>query len=77
MTTAEIVKGSAKTNFSFYRDGNLWYETDQGFQFPVPISNVGSATFLAQDKTILFMLYIRKHVEMIEKSRIAEQNENS
>lgn len=69
MTVAEIVKHSAKTNFSFYRDSNLWYKTDNGYEFPVPISDIGSATFLAQDKTILFMRYIRKHVEMVENAK--------
>ena len=58
-----------KVHFSFYREGELWYKTDDGFEFPVPISDIGNATFLAEDKAILFMRYIRKHLEMIEKAR--------
>lgn len=55
-----------KVNFAFYRSGNLYYTTDSGFLFPVPISDIGEATFLAQDKAILFMRYIRKQIEAIQ-----------
>jgi hypothetical protein len=52
--------------FSYYRDGSLWYITDLGFLFPVPIDDIGNATFLATDKGILFMRYIRKHMNTIQ-----------
>ena len=48
-----------------YFDGNLWYCTETNFSFIVPISDTGTATFLATDKGILFMRYIRKHMEML------------
>lgn len=35
------------------------------FDFPVPISDAGGATFLNVDKGIFFMRWIRKHVEML------------
>ena len=53
-----------KVRFTHYRSGNLWYETEDGFSFPVPVSDVGEATFMAEDKAILFMRYIRKHIEL-------------
>jgi hypothetical protein len=40
----------------------------------VPIGEVGNATFMAEDKAILFMRYIRMHLEMIEGAR-REQEE--
>ena len=55
--------------FAFYRDRVLHYETDDGFIFPVPIEDAGSATFNAEEKAILMMRYIRKHLENIEKAR--------
>ena len=55
--------------FAFYRDRALHYETDDGFIFPVPIEDAGSATFNAEEKAILMMRYIRKHLEYIEKAR--------
>ena len=55
-------------NFSHYFDGNLWYETSTtNFLFPVPISDIGNAKFLATDRALLFMRYIRKHLELINE----------
>lgn len=57
---------SGAVNFSHYFDGNLWYETSTtNFLFPVPISDIGNAKFLATDRAMLFMRYIRKHMELI------------
>lgn len=67
-TIKELVKDK-KVHFKFYRDGELWYETDDGFVFPVPVSDVGNATFLAEDKAILFMRYIRRYKDALEKER--------
>lgn len=56
--------------FKFYRAKELWYEVEStGFEFPVPIEDVGEATFLNRDKAILFMRYIRKHLNNIEKGK--------
>ena len=63
----EMVKGGKKVRFSFYRNGELFYKTECGFEFPVPIHDIGNATFLAEDKAILFMRYIRKYIADIEK----------
>ena len=67
-TLKEMVKDNQKVRFRFYRDGQLWYATECGFEFPVPISDAGTATFLAEDKAILFMRYIRRHLEFLKKS---------
>lgn len=64
----ELVKDQ-KVNFQYYRDKELWYTTDSGFLFPVPISDAGTATFLREDKAILFMRYIRKYKEEMDKER--------
>lgn len=53
-------------NFDYYRAGNLWYKTQDGFSFPVPIEDTGEATFPATEKAIFFMRYIRKHIEEIK-----------
>jgi hypothetical protein len=64
----EMVENNQKVGFRFYRDGQLWYSTECGFEFPVPISEAGTATFLAEDRAILFMRYIRKHIEFLKQS---------
>ncbi len=61
MTLTEMVKGK-KVRFKFYRDGELWYETEDGFDFPVPISDAGTGVFKAEDKAIHYMRWIRKHL---------------
>jgi len=70
-----MVQRGRKVHFVFYRDGDLWYETDSGFRFPVPISDIGTATFFTEDRAILFMRYIRKHLESLDKAREARQCE--
>ena len=65
----EMVKDRRKVRFSFYRDRELWYATEDGFEFPVPVDEVGNATFLHEDKAILFMRYIRKHIEFLDRAR--------
>jgi hypothetical protein len=65
----EMVKNNKKVHFKFYRDSQLWYSTECGFDFPVPISDIGNATFLAEDRAMLFMRYIRKHLELINEAK--------
>ncbi len=70
-TVKEMIVNDQKVRFSFYRDGDLWYETECGFRFPVPIAEAGTATFAAEDRAILFMRYIRKQMEHVEAARRA------
>lgn len=63
-----------KVRFLFYRAKELWYTTEDGFEFPVPIDDCGDAVFLNEDKAILFMRYIRKHLEMINRAKHMESN---
>jgi len=37
--------------------------------FPVPIAEAGTAAFLAEDRAILFMRYIRKYMAVMEDSK--------
>jgi hypothetical protein len=39
---------------------SLWYESEDGFAFPVPLSETPGATFLAEDKALMYMRHIRK-----------------
>ena len=68
-TLKEIVK-EAVVEFAFYRDGQLWYNVfGKDILFPVPVEDIGNATFHRRDKAILFMRYIRKHLETLEEAR--------
>jgi hypothetical protein len=74
-TLKEMVVNNQKVRFSFYRDGLLWYETECRFRFPVPISEVGTATFLAEDRALLFMRYMRRQLATLAKARAARQSQ--
>ena len=50
--------------FTHYFDGDLWYQTESGFKFPVPVNDIGNATFKATDHAPLFMRYIRKQLSL-------------
>lgn len=58
-TPIEMVKSGQPVHFTHAHQGNLWYATECGFSFPVPVSDIGEATFEATDKALLFLRYIR------------------
>lgn len=63
-----MVKNKQVT-FLYYRESELWYTTECGFEFPVPTDDVGTASMLAQDKAIYFMRWIRPHMALIETAK--------
>ena len=61
---------SSKVEFQFYKDSSLWYKTVVGsFLFPVPVEDIGNATFHRMEKGILMMRYIRKHLKTLEDAQ--------
>ncbi len=64
LSIIEMVSKNKKVRFVFFRDKALHYETEDGFVFPVPVDDAGSATFGAEEKAILLMRYIRKHMKL-------------
>ncbi len=65
-----MVSSGKTVTFEFYRKGELWYTTECGFKFPVPISDTGDGTFLKSDKAMLFMRYIRKQIDEVQKEEL-------
>lgn len=68
MRLIEHIKGNVK--FQYYRDGNLYYQTEAGMLFPVPVADTNTATFLVEDKASLFMRWIRKHLDSITSGAV-------
>lgn len=60
----EHVRG--KSRFSHARAGHLYYLTDTGLEFPIPFSDMDDATFQVEDKSLLFMRWIRAHLKTVE-----------
>jgi hypothetical protein len=71
MNIKEMVKDGKGVSLIHYKDSELWYRTECGFEFPVPIADTGNATFLANDRAILFMRYIRKHIALLAEAKAA------
>jgi hypothetical protein len=70
MSIKDMVSNGKKVHFQFYRQKELWYKTECGFEFPVPIDDTGDGVFLNEDKAILFMRYIRRHLDYINQARL-------
>jgi len=62
----ELVRDNKMARLEFYRAGELWYVTDDGFKFPVPISDAGNGQFWAVEKAITLMRYIRLYLEKLK-----------
>lgn len=71
----DMVKDGKKVRFSHYQKGNLFYVTEDGFEFPVPIEDTGDGRFESEDKAMILMRYIRKHIANI-KEGFAETGAN-
>ena len=74
MNLKDCVKGNV--TFTKFKSDALWYVCENGFEFPVPVEDTkngqgSSAEFLATDRAMMFMRWIRKHLEYIDKSKIA------
>lgn len=72
----DMVSNGKRVHFVFYRQKELWYATESGFEFPVPIEDAGDGVFLKEDKAILFMRYIRKHIAAINEGQTECANTN-
>jgi hypothetical protein len=64
----EHVNNGQRVRFKFYRAGILYYETEKGLVFEVPVSDCGDACFKDEDKAMLYMRWIRKQIEAINAS---------
>lgn len=67
MTSLKTLLQDNTVQFHSYRKGYLYYTIEDlhapgaiVYEFPVPIADCGDATFLAREKAIVFMRYIRQ-----------------
>ena len=63
-----VSKGKV-VKFIRFQNNELWYQCEDGFEFPIHVSDTGNAEFKNQDAALFFMRWIRKHMEMIEQAR--------
>lgn len=61
------VNDNKKVSFQFYRTGILYYKTELGLTFEIPISDAGAGIFPLEDKAINYMRWIRRQLEKIKE----------
>lgn len=59
----EMVKNNKLAQFVGFEKDSLYYTTECGFIFPVPVSDIGDGVFHATEKAMLLMRYIRKQID--------------
>ena len=64
----DLVRDSKSVTFVRYQNRELWYRHQDGFEFPVPIADTGDGTFLAEDRALVFMRWMRKHLMYLQKA---------
>lgn len=66
ITITDMVRKPNKVKFNYYKDKEFWYIHDNGFLFPIPLSDVddisSKPTLLAEDNAMFFMRWIRKYI---------------
>ena len=57
-------------HFQYFRDNEFWYKTDKGLLFPISLeeAQAGRATFLASDKAIYYMRWIKRYIESCQQA---------
>lgn len=63
--TDEVGKGR-KVYFVCLKNEELWYKTESGFEFPIPLADSVGGIFLNEDSASLFMRWIRKRIEVLK-----------
>lgn len=64
--TTKVEVPSTNGVASYTRENYHWFE------FPIPPEDMKGALFKAEDKSVLFMRFIRKHLEFLEESMKSE-----
>jgi len=68
VSVKSMVENNKKAHFVRYANGFLIYETECGFEFPIPISDLGHSTLNKEEKALILMRYINAHLKTIAKS---------
>ena len=72
MSIKEMVANGKMVQFIRFQKGELWYKTEDGFEFPVPVADTGDGAFLPVDRAFPFMRWIRIQLENIAKAKVGD-----
>jgi len=62
------VRDEKKVKFKCLKNKEMWYVTESGFEFPVPLSETEGAEFLAEDKALYFSRWIGRHIKDLQEA---------
>ena len=66
MKVTDLIRGKTAVFVEFH-SGNLFYEIDGEFRFPVPVEELHGASISAEEKASVFMKWIKRAVKQIEE----------
>ena len=61
-----MVNDNKHVSFTYATRTALYYTTECNFTFPVPYGEIGNASFRRNEKAILLMRWIKKHITLME-----------
>lgn len=64
-TLKDLIRDGKTAKFKQYRLGNLYYETQEGFVFAIPLQELGESTLLAEERCASLMKWIKRALEEI------------
>ena len=72
MNVKDMVMGGKKVFFERYKKGELFYKTECGFEFPIPVSDTGDGEFPSTDKASYYMRWINLQIKSIKEGKSLE-----
>lgn len=69
----DLVSTNSTATFVYFKHNLLWYRLDDGFEFPVPPSDItGESEVNSSERPMAMMKWIRKHLEYINSAKEQE-----
>jgi hypothetical protein len=68
-----LVVGGKTAKFKQYRLGNLYYETQEGFIFAIPLHDLDGVTLGAEEKCSLLMKWIKRGLQEMNEDQASGQ----
>lgn len=75
LSLKDMVGGDKQVRFAYAFEGELWYVAENGFEFPVPMEHAHTARMHAQERAMLFMRYIRDHLQRVQAAHRAQDEQ--
>lgn len=69
ITLKDHVNNNKIVTFKYFQGGSLYYETELGLEFEVPVADTGNGVFGPQEKALNMMRWIRPQIEKNEKAK--------